>query len=397
MKNGVSAVMSACLFAVLFCAGAPSSQAIIITYSNPGPTDSVVYGGFNNIVQVSQPGFFTTTDFLSHANVIARFDTAIGHGTFPLTESTATAQVEIGTDLNSPTGTGIRTVFAPITNASFLAARGQTYQPGPNGNYSSQSFVHSGNASTTTTPTAWLISVLPSVGEVAGTPVDVTIDADILGSISVAGASTADATWNVTTTTHGSVMANTVSLATAGTSPINDTGTLTFTIPLGTTFELFVHYDLNTAGSGAGANSFSEVTASTVEVSAVLAPPMFTATLGNPIGNSTTPANPAGPYRKGRTIPVRFELRDTNGQLITNAAAQNLDVRISLYYDQPQGTTVPSAANPPQHGRAFRYRGNGKYGLTLRTRHPDWLPDYSYKAVVEVDGQPVGEAFFALR
>ncbi len=396
LRDSLKVLHFVCAGLVLIAA-CERTEAIIITYSNPGPTDSVVHGGFNNVVQVGQPGYYTTSDFLSHSNVIARFDTAIGHGTFPNTESTATAQVEIGTDLNSPTGTGIRTVFSPITNASFLAARGQTYQPGPNGNYSSQSFVHSGNLSTGTTPTAWQISVLPSVGEVPGTPVDVTIDASIVGSLSVAGTSTADASWNVTTTTHGSVMAGTLSLGAAGTSALNDNGSLTFTIPLGTTFELLVHYNLNTAGAGAGANSFAEVTASTVEVSAVPSPtPLFSATFGQPIGSGTTSASPAGPFNKNRTIPVKVDLRDSNGELVTDAAASALDVRIGLYYDQSQGGSTPAAANPPQHGSAFQYKNNGRYKLNVSTKHADWVKDHSYRIEVEVDGQSAGEAFFSL-
>jgi len=402
MRRHTSRVVFVGTLLIALAIATPISGAITITYVNPGPNDGVVYGGFTNIVQVSQPGFYTTTDFLTNGNVIARFDTAIGHGTFPTIESSATAQVEIGTDLNSATGTGVRSVFAPITNASFVAARGQTYQAGPLGNYSSNAFVHSGDASSTTTPTPWVIFVDPEMGEVAGTPVDVTIDASILGGLSVAGVSTADATWNVTTTTHGSVMAGTQSLATAGTSTISDSGSLTFTIPLGSTFELFVHYDFNTAGSGAGANSFSEISASLVEISAEIAPPvapMFAAFFLNPLGNATSSSNPAGPYKKNRTIPVKFDLLDENGDLVTDAAAELLDVRLGAYYDLPilGGTAVDPGDNPPDNGNEFRYLGNGRFIFNLSTKHSDWIPDYSYRIVVEVDGEESGEAFFALR
>jgi hypothetical protein len=402
MKYAVSKVLSGSILLVTLILAASSSHAIVITYVNPGPADGMVHGGFTNIVQVSQPGFYTTTDFLSHGTVISRFDTAIGHGTFPTIESSATAQVEVATDLSNASGTGTRSIVSPITNASFLAARGETYQPGPNGNYSSNTFVHSGNASSASTPTPWIVFVDPEPGEVAGTPVDVTIDASILGSLSVAGSSTADATWNVTTTTHGSVMASTQSLAAAGTSPISDSGTLTFTIPLGTTFELLVHYDLNTAGNGAGANSFSELTASLVEVSAVIAPPvppMFTTTFLNPLGNTTTSSNPAGPYKKNRTIPVKFELLDEDGLPVSDAVATTLDVRLGAYYDLPGsgGTAVDPGDNPPDNGDSFRYLGDGMFMFNLGTKHADWIADYSYRVVVEVDGATVGQGFFALR
>jgi len=305
-------------------------EAIIITYSNPGPNDSQVHGGFTNIVHVLQPGFYTTSDFLSHANVISRADTAIGHGTFPLTESTATARVEIGTNLNSPTGTGVRTVFSPIPNASTFTAAGQTYQPAPNGNYDSHAVVHSENLATGATPTPWVVNVLPSVGETPGTPVDVTINAWITGTVSVAGTSTADATWDVTTTTHGSVMAGTVSQVVVGSSPISDTGTLTFTIPLGTSFQLLVDYETNATENGAAANSFSEVTASAVQILAAFpSPPMFTANFsGQLIG--TNSGNPARPYKANKTIPVKIQLKDAQGATVTDAVANGLDVRVAL-------------------------------------------------------------------
>lgn len=402
MRGSVVRIVIAAVAALAIALVAPAGYAITITYDNPGPNDGQVHGGFTNIVQVSQPGFYTTTDFLSHENVIARFDTAIGHGTFPTIESTATAQVEIGTNLNSPTGTGVRSVFAPITNSSFVAARGETYQPGPNGNYSSNAFVHSGDASSTTTPTAWTIFVDPETGEVPGTPVDVTIDASILGNLSAAGSSTADATWTVSTTSFGAVMAGSQSQSVVGSSVISDSGSLTFTILLGSTFELFVHYDLNAAGSGAGANSFSEITSSLVEISAVISgptPPMFTTAFLEPLGNVTTASEPAGPYKANRTIPVKFELYDENDELVSDAIAAGLDVRIDVFYEAPgaAGTPVDPGDNPGDYGDAFRYLGNGTYIFNLSTKHANWVPDYSYKIVVVVDGNPVGEAYFSLR
>lgn len=90
----------------------------------------------------------------------------------------------------------------------------------------------------------------------------------------VGGTAIADASWNVATTSHGTVMMGAASQATIGNTPFADVGLLTFTIPLGSTFELLVDYDLSTSGSGAGADSTSEITASLVQISAELAPPM---------------------------------------------------------------------------------------------------------------------------
>jgi hypothetical protein len=118
------------------------------------------------------------------------------------------------------------------------------------------------------------VHVDPSGLETPGTPAYVTIDASIAGYIEIVGGSAvADATWNVAAPGQGTVIGGTASQAVAGNSPFADSGSLTFMVPLGSSFDLLVDYDLSTSGAGAGADSTSEITASLVEVSASLTPP----------------------------------------------------------------------------------------------------------------------------
>jgi hypothetical protein len=67
-------------------------------------------------------------------------------------------------------------------------------------------------------------------------------------------------------------MSGAASQSAPGSTNFNDSGSLTFSVPLGGTFDLLVDYDLSTSGSGAGASSTSEVTSSLVpfEVAAYL-------------------------------------------------------------------------------------------------------------------------------
>ena len=65
---------------------------------------------------------------------------------------------ELGTNLNAPLGSGVRSVFAPL-NATFFQAHGETLAP--TGFYSSHAYAHSGDT-TSTIPTHWIIHVDPS-------------------------------------------------------------------------------------------------------------------------------------------------------------------------------------------------------------------------------------------
>jgi len=247
---------------------AASADAITITYVNAGPLDSRVYVGFANDASGN-----LTSDFVANGSAASRNDTVYGPlppiGDLPNFDAKAYASAELGTNLNAPLGTGVRSVFAPLT-PSFLQAHGETLMA--SGSYSSHAYSFSGDT-TATLPTRWIVHVDPSGAETAGTPADVTITGSLTGAVTVAGAATAAATWDVSTTGFGTVMSGAASQATPGSTPLSDSGSLTFTLPLGSTFDLLVSYDLTTAGGGAGANSTSEIGASLVQISAALSPP----------------------------------------------------------------------------------------------------------------------------
>ena len=245
------------------------SHAATITYVNAGTQDSRVCVGF-----VNDSSGYTTNDFVSDPQASGMADTAYGPlppaGQLASFDARTDARAELGTNLNNPLGAGVRSVFSPLTDVFSCQAHGETLLA--TGVYSSNAFAHSGDT-TATAPMSWIINVDPSGAEVPGTPTDVTVTGSIAGLVSVAGASVADVSWNVATTSFGTVMTGAANQNVAGTTPFTDSGSITFTIPLGSTFELLVDYKLSTSGSGAGANSTGEISASLVEISAVIQPP----------------------------------------------------------------------------------------------------------------------------
>ena len=242
-------------------------QAITITYKNIGPTDSRVFVGFDN-----NSSGYTTSDFVTALAAASRNDTAYGPlpppGDLPNFDAKTYAAAELGTNLNAPLGLGVRSAFAPL-NLTFFQAHGETLAA--TGAYSSHAYAHSGDT-TSTVPMRWLVHVDPSGAEVAGALADVTITGSLSGSVTATGASIASATWNVATTLYGTVMTGIADQLVPGSTGFSDSGTITFTVPLGSTFELIVDYDLTASGAGAGANSTSEMAASLVQISAVLQP-----------------------------------------------------------------------------------------------------------------------------
>lgn len=246
-----------------------TARAITITYVNPGPLDSRVFVGFDNDASGS-----LTSDLVVDPAAASRNDTLYGPlppiGQLPAFDAMVYGAAELGTNLNAPLGTGTRSAFAPF-NVGFFQAHGETLAG--TGTYSSHAYAHSGDT-TASGPMHWTVHVDPSGSEVAGTLADVTVTGSIAGHVTVAGASIADATWNVATTGFGTVMSGTASQTVAGSTPISDAGSITFSLPLGSTFELLVDYDLSTSGAGAGADSTAEITASLVQISASIPPPM---------------------------------------------------------------------------------------------------------------------------
>ena len=376
------------------------SNAITVTYVNVGPGDSRVFVGFANDASGN-----TTSDLVSDPAAYSRNDTLYGPlppaGNLPSFDAMAYGAAELGTDLNCTVCYGVRSVFAPLLYPStFFQAHGETLAP--TGTYSSNAFSFSGDT-TSTSPTAWIIHVDPSGSEVAGTPTQVTVSGSIAGFVSVAGASMSNALWNVMSPSYGTVMSGTASQSTAGTTNFSDSGTLIFTIPLGSTFDLLVNYDLSTSGSGAGANSTSEVSQSLVEVSAVILPPVapvVTVSFPGPTLGGTTVVSPAGPFHKNRTIPIRIEVRDADGELLGDEEASKLDARIVVYPTSEKGDGKPVELKPmPQRkDDTFRYNaGSNQFFYNLSTYGPAWTAGQTYRIEVRIDGKPLGEAFFALR
>jgi hypothetical protein len=258
--TGLRSIISVLALVVSTANGA---AAITITYMDT--PDSRVFAGFANDASGNP-----TSDLINHPMAVSRNDTVLGPLPPPFTAA-ANAGAELGTNLNV-IGTGTRSVFAPFNPSIFFQADGQTLTAA--GFYSSHAFSYSGNTASSG-PTPWVIHIDPSVGETPGTPADVTVTGDISGFVTAAGASVADASWNVATTSNGPVMVGSASQGVPGTTNFSDSGSITFTVPLGGTFELLVDYDLTTSGSGAGAASTSNIASSLVEISAVIPPAMF--------------------------------------------------------------------------------------------------------------------------
>jgi hypothetical protein len=279
--------------------------AITITYVNPVPNDSRVFVGFTN----NSTGN-TTSDLVADPAAYSRNDTLFGPSAPPAADSEAYSGAELGTNLNAPLGTGVRSVFGPFNPSFFFSASGFTYTAA--GIYSADAFAFSGNASTTS-PTPWIIHVDPSGSEVAGTPADVTVSASIAGTLTVAGASVADASWNVATTAFGTVISGSASQSVVGSSNFSDSNTITFSVPLGSTFELLVDYDLTASGSGSGASSSSEITSSLVQISAAI-PPMFAPVSGAKLLMFDK-------YTKSGKAKVVLQMTDPGGNITKGASA----------------------------------------------------------------------------
>lgn len=331
-----------------------NANAATVHYVNPVPQESRVYVGFDN-----DSSGYQTTDLDSDGSAFARNDTAYGPlppaGQLPSFDAKTYAATEFGTNLYSPTGTGVRSAFSPL-NFGFAQAHGESLQA--TGAFSSNAYAYSGNASSPS-PAPWIIHVMPEPGETLGAPTQVTINADIDGTLNVAGFGLADALWNVTTTTHGGVMTGSALQPATGGAPFSDTGTLVFTIPLGSSFELLAEWDLSIAGGGPGANVTSEIDFFIVEISAVVLPPII-----NPI--TVVPANPVIVSGPGTPGPYTGWMNLSRSYSISNPDQRPYEVDIRVFsnerfrvlFDGPNGLWAPA--------RQYR-RGDGRFYIAIVT------------------------------
>jgi hypothetical protein len=109
---------------------------------------------------------------------------------------------------------------------------------------------------------------------------------------------------------------------------------------------------------------------------------------------------PDGPFKAGRTLPVKFRLLDAEGQPVSDEIAQTLVAELRVFYEAPanQGVPIDPGDNPPDSGDQFRYDAEDDlFIFNLSTKDPAWLPNYTYGVDVLIDDVKTGEVFFSLR
>jgi hypothetical protein len=129
-------------------------------------------------------------------------------------------------------------------------------------------------------------------------------------------------------------------------------------------------------------------------------PPVYQIQWVPPLHDGTTREAPDGPFRCGRTIPVKFRLLDADGELVPDEAAEALVAELQVLYEVPcdQGTPTDPGDAEPDAGSEFRYVAEDDlFVYNLSTRGSAWLADYTYGLGVLIDGIPVGHVFFSLR
>jgi hypothetical protein len=126
----------------------------------------------------------------------------------------------------------------------------------------------------------------------------------------------------------------------------------------------------------------------------------WTVTWVPPLSDGTSIAAPAGPYKRGRTIPAKFRLLDGNGQVVPDAEAETLVAHLHVFYEEPcpQGEPTDPGDDVPDAGDQFRYdAADDLFIYNLGTKDPAWLANYTYGVEVLINGIKVGEVFFSLR
>lgn len=180
--------------------------------------------------------------------------TRLGPNPPPFTAS-AFGQAEIFTNLNNTAPGTTRNVSVPGFGQFVAQGTGTT----GGDSYNAAASVYSGDTSSTA-PGTWTVFVNATGLEIPGTPTLVTIDASIVGEVFASGAGLANASW-LLSTNLGSVMSGTASQLVPGLTPFSDSGSLSFLIPLNSSFQLTLLYQLDATGAGI-ASSRAEVLAS---------------------------------------------------------------------------------------------------------------------------------------
>ncbi len=179
---------------------------------------------------------------------------------------------EVTSDI--PTATDSVTVAIPGIFGSGEAFSG--------GGYNSEAFAFTGQGQATSfTPGPVTLDVIPTDGVTPGTPIEITITAAIEGRVSVfdngGNPNAANAWWRVASSA-GEIISGSELLDTTGIVDINDSGTLTFIVEAGQSFDLTLDFHAQAVGESEG-NSAASLRNGLVTIDAVVVPEPATLTL----------------------------------------------------------------------------------------------------------------------
>lgn len=143
------------------------------------------------------------------------------------------------------------------------------------------------------------------------------------------------------------------------------------------------------------------ITAVVSEFSTIsVAVPSFDLPISLPIGDGTSAEFPAGPYKRGRTIPIKFRVEDNIGQLIDDELADSLTTYFKVTKIGSTAVGVPEEI--PEEiadiGSVFRYDPAGNlFIFNLSTKSSEFEADHVYRVEIIIDGIQSGEIYFSLR
>ena len=127
---------------------------------------------------------------------------------------------------------------------------------------------------------------------------------------------------------------------------------------------------------------------------------LYSVTWVPPLHEGTSAEAPDGPFKRGRTLPVKFRLYGAQGELVPDEEAEALTARLEVFYDQPcsEGTPVDPGDSPSDPGDEFRYVAEDDlFIFNLSTKDAAWLAGYTYGLEILINDVKAGEVFFSLR
>ena len=127
----------------------------------------------------------------------------------------------------------------------------------------------------------WVIDVLPSPGETAGSPTLVSIDTIVEGTLSATGNGLASASWLVAVNVDTDLISGSADLSDP--LPFGGLASLDIVVPLGSSFKLRFLWELSTSGSGIS-SAEAEFTEASINLSATVIPEPSSLLLGALVG-----------------------------------------------------------------------------------------------------------------